>query len=187
MDRRELSRINVKFGKFLDPFLILLVIMILTTSVLSIQNLKPRTFSKEQFAHVLGVQEENNVNLELISGDHRYITNESLKEINDTHYKYTAFVQKPPEGRISKPILKFKGINDEMELRTHLVYTNSNNSKISIFSESQNINYVLQEKKQNYTPNIQINSAKDTFYLVIENPTPIYFNQYIEVSFFLNP
>jgi len=186
MDRRELSRINIKFGKFFDPFLILAIISILTISVLSVRSLSPRTFSQEEVANVLGIQEHDEVSFELIRGQHNYITSEKLEEVAQTHYKYTTLVIKPTEGRISKPIVKLEGLKTNAILKAHLTYTNSNNSKISIFDESTNTSYILQKHSQNYSHNIEINEQSDTFYLVLENTKPIFFNQYIEIAFFLN-
>ncbi len=187
MDRREISRINVKFGKFLDPFLILGILLILTISILAVDSLSPRTFSKEQMKNVLGIQEESIVDFELIRGNHNYITSERLDEISKNYFKYTTVVVKPPEGRISKPIIKIRGIQKDTNVKIHLNYTNLNNSKISIFDKSQNTSYILQQNSQNYTQNINLTQNSDTLYLIIENSRPVFFNQYIEINFFLNP
>ena len=187
MDRREISRMNIKFGKFLDPFLILGILLILTVSILAVGSLSPRTFSKEQMANVLGIQEGDAVSFELIRGTHNYITSENLEELSKNHFKYTAVVNKPPEGRISKPILEIIGLQDAAQLKIHLNYTNLNNSKISIFDESRNTSYIIQKNSQNYSQNIDVNQNAGPFYLVIENSRPVFFNQYIEINFFLNP
>ncbi len=186
MDIRELRRINLKFGKFLDPFLILAIIAILTFSILSITNLSPKSFSQGQKANVLGVQDSTEISFELIRGAHNYITSEKLRQITPTHLKYTTLLKKPPEGRISKPIIKIEGLQEDAVLKAHLTYTNSTNSKISIFDKSRNTSYVLQDRLVNYSPNIKINSKTDTLYLMVENPKPILFNQYVEIAFFLN-
>lgn len=178
---------NVKFGKFLDPFLILGILLILTVSILAVGSLSPRTFSKEQMANVLGIQEGDNVNFELFRGNHNYITSENLEELSKNHFKYTTVVTKPPEGRISKPILKIIGLQEDANLKVHLNYTNLNNSKISIFDESQNTSYIIQKNSQNYSQSIDVNQSTGTFYLVVENSRPVFFNQYIEINFFLNP
>ncbi len=187
IDKRELSRINIKFGKFLDPFLILAILFILTTSILAVSSLSPRTFSKEQMANVLGIQEDSEINFKLIRGSHNYITSENLEEISKNHFKYSTLVTKPPEGRISKPIIQIDNLYKEKELKIRLNYTNLNNSKISIFDESQNTSYILQKNSQNYSQNINIDQNTKDLYLVVENSRPVFFNQYIEISFFLNP
>ncbi len=186
MDQREISRINMKYGKFLDPFMVICLVLVFTFSILSVRSLTPRSFSYEQRTNVLGVQqEEGEFNFELIRGQHNYISNENLKEISPTHYKYSAFVKQAPKGRISKPIVKFE-ISEEADLKAQLIYTNATNSKISLFDERKNTNYILQQNTQNYSPNINIREKSNTYYLVIENEKPLYFDQYIEVSFFLN-
>ncbi len=187
IDKRELSRINIKFGKFFDPFLILAILFILTTSILAVNNLSPRTFSKEQMANVLGIQEDSEINFTLIRGNHNYITSENLEERGKNHFKYTTLVTKPPEGRVSKPIIQIDGLYEEKELKILLNYTNLNNAKISIFDESQDTSYILQKDSQNYSQNININQNTNNLYLVIENVRPVFFNQYIEINFFLNP
>ena len=186
MDRREISRMNIKFGKFLDPFLILGILLILTISILAVGSLSPRTFSNEQMANVLGIQKGDAVEFELVRGNHNYITTENLEEISENHFKYTAIATKPPEGRISKPIIKIIGLQEDSILKTHLNYTNLNNSKISIFDESQNTSYIIQQNSHNYSQNIEVNQNTDTLYLVVENSRPVFFNQYIEINFFLN-
>ncbi len=186
MDKRKVSRINMKYGKFLDPFVVIGLVLILTFAVLSVRSLTPRTFSYDQRPSILGVQQqEGEFNFKLIRGEHNYISNENLKEISSTHFKYTAFVKQAPKGRISKPIVEFE-ISEEADLKAQLIYTNATNSKISLFDERKNTNYILQENTQNYSPNINIREKSNTYYLVIENEKPLYFDQYIEVSFFLN-
>ena len=187
MDRREISRINVKFGKFFDPLIILLIFVILTVSVLSVRNLSPRTFSQEQRDAVLGVQENGKVSFDLVRGNHNYITTENLEEITENHFKYTTLIKKPPQGRISKPVIKLEGLQEETEIKIYLNYTNLNNSKISIFSESNNTSYILQQDRQNYSQKFVSNQKSDLLYLVLENSRPVFFNQYLEINFFLNP
>lgn len=174
----------MKYGKFLDPFVVIGLVLILSFTVLSVRSLTPRSFSYEQRASVLGVQEEE-FNIELVRGEHNYISNENLKKINPTHFKYTAFIKQPPQGRISKPIVDI-ATGDEAEMKVQLIYTNASNSKVSIFDKHRNTNYILQKDTNKYSPNINVREKNNTYYLVIENEKPVYFNQYVEVAFFLN-
>ncbi len=155
MDKRDVERINIKFGKFLDPFLMLAIIMIVFVSLLSVKSLSPRTFSQEEFKSVLGVQDNSQGEINFVQGEHRYIASEELQQINPTHFKYTTFVKKPPKGRISKPILELEKFTSDATLRIQLTYTNSNNSKISIFDEKSKTNYILQEGSRKYTQDIK--------------------------------
>lgn len=185
MDKRDIERMNIKFGKFLDPFLMLAIIMIISISLLSVRSLSPRAFSQEEFNSVLGVQEKSKGEVNFVQGEHRYITSEELKQINPTHFKYTTFVKKPPKGRISKPILELEKFGSETTLRIQLTYTNSNNSKISIFDEKNKTNYILQEGNRKYTQDIKLNNSH-TLHLAVENTKPVFFDQYIELNFLLN-
>lgn len=187
MDKRDLGRFNIKYGKFFDPLVILMIAVMITTPVLAVKNLSPRVLPADEISDVLGVQEsEESINFELIRGEHNYITSEKLKEISPNNFKYTTLVKKPPQGRISKPIIEIEGINKDAVLKTELMNSNSHNSKISVYDNSSETNYILQEKLNTYSQNIKVNKNTDTFYIVIENENPVLFNQYIELRFFLN-
>ena len=182
MDQREISRLNMKFAKFLDPLIILTVVAIICTSVIAVFNLSPRAFSQKEALEILGVDTEPK--LELIHGGHKYITNENLQKISNNHFKYSTFIQERRSGKISKPIVKIQGTQD---LKIQIVYTNSKTSKISLVSESDKTSYLIQENTYSYSPNININSQTEEMYLLVENTKPVFFKQYIEINFFLNP
>ncbi len=187
MDKRDIDRFNIKYGKFFDPLIILVIVVMIATPVLAVKNLSPRVLPEGEISDVLGVQDgEESVDFELIVGEHNYITSEKLNEISPSHFKYTALVKKPPQGRISKPIVEIQGLNKDAVLKTELMNSSSHNSKISVYDSSGDTKYILQEKLNSYSQNIKVNKNTDTFYLVIENENPVLFNQYIELRFFLN-
>jgi hypothetical protein len=185
MDRRRIERMNLKFGKFLDPVLMLAIILVFVVSLLSVRNLTPRTFSQEMKETILGITEPNKtIPIKLILGEHAYITQEILTTINDHYFKYTAFVKKPLKGRVSKPIIE---IQNSESMKVQIQYINSNSSKIAIFQESKSTNHILQENNKVYMPEITFDQEKDTLYLSIENTKSVLFDQYVEIDFFLNP
>lgn len=185
MDQREISRIKIKFGKFLDPFIILTTVLIILLSILSVRSLTPRAFLQQESPNVLGVEESfEEGSLELVQGEHNYITSETLKKTTSNLFKYTTIVKPRELGIISKPIIKIENVES---LKIQLAYTNSTNSKISLFDKNNNTSYILQNLNQTYSPNIEINEKSETIYLLVENSKSVFFNQYIEINFFLNP
>ncbi len=185
MDSRDLGRLNIKFGKFLDPVVIVLTIATIFVSIASVNNLSPRTFSKDEEKSVLGITTDNESKmLELVGGEHNYITSENLKEITPENFQYSTLVKKRSLGKYSKPILNTKGTK---EIKVQLAYTNSNNSKISLVDEANGISYILQDKGVSYSPMITLNSNSKSIYLLVENSQNVHFNQYIEINFFVNP
>ncbi len=184
MDEREISRLNMRFGKFFDPILLLTTITVICISVLAVLSISPRTFSKQEITDVLGAKDESTgPNLELIRGEHEYFTSENLQKISDTHFKYSTFINKRPSGKISKPILKIQGASDT---KIQIAYTNSNTSKIFLVKGDGDTSYLLQKNSISYSPNINFQNQSEEIYLLVENAKPIFFKQYVEINFFLN-
>ena len=181
MDKREILRLNMKFGKFLDPFVLLTIVGVICISILAVFSLTARTFPEQESTSVLGVDTEPKI--KLIQGKHNYITDEKLQKISEDNFKYTAFIQKRPSGKVSKPILH---VNTGDNLKADIIYTNSNTSKISLVNDRSKISYLMQENTHNYSPNIKLSSKEEIFYILIENQRPVLFKQYIEINFFLN-
>lgn len=182
MDKREILRLNMKFGKFLDPILLLTIVGLVCISILAVFNLTARTHSAQEATSVLGVDTEE-PRMKLIQGKHSYITDEKLERISESHFKYTAFIQKRPSGKISKPILH---ISQGNALKVQVAYTNSNTSKISLVNDKSKISYLVQNKVQSLSPDIKLGNTEDIFYLLVENENPVLFKQYLELNFFLN-
>ncbi len=184
MDTRDISRLNIKFGKFLDPFLLLGALIIVFTSIIAIKSLTPRTFTGEKMPSVLGVTEETEDEpFQLIGGNHNYITSEKLEEISSNHFKYTTVINKKDAGVISKPIIKIKDVKD---FKAQLTYTNSTNSKVSLVDKTNNTSHLIKEKNNLYTPNIPLNDSSKEIFLLIEDDKSVFFKQYLEIHFFLN-
>lgn len=184
MDKREILRFNLKFGKFFDPVIMLLIITILSVSILSFRNLSAQSLTQNET--VLGVQSENQPKIALIKGEHNHIHSEKLEQKSSNHFTYTCFVQKAPKGRISKPIFQLSNLEQEISFTAQVMYSNSRNSKISIFKEETNTTQILQKNGQQYTQNIEVDSNTEKLYLIVENERPVFFNQYVQIDFFLN-
>jgi hypothetical protein len=189
MDKRDLLRAERKFGKFFDPLVILLIICTFSVSILSLRSLTPRTFSNDaKQKNVLGLEEGVDIlKLEGIFGSHEYITSENFTQISPTHYKYTSLIKSTPAGRISKPVVKILHLDKEESLKIQLAYTNSNTTKISIVDKENNTRYILKEKGLTHFQSIDKMNTSKILYLSLENEKPVFFNQYLEINFFVNP
>ena len=184
MDKRDISRLNLKFGKFVDPILLILTLAIIFTSVISVKNLTPRTFAGKEMPDVLGIEDgEEKGEITLIGKGHNYITSEKLEKTGDNQFKYTSLIKKREAGTISKPIILIK---DTELLKAKINYSNTTFSKISLVDKSNNTSYIIKENNELYTPDIHLNENSREIYLMIEDTKSIFFNQYIEIDFFLN-
>ena len=184
MDKRDISRLNLKFGKFVDPLLLLFTLAIILTSIISVKNLTPRTFAGKEMPDVLGVEDRLEIGeINLIEGDHNYISSEKLEKTAENQFKYTSLIKKRDAGTISKPIILIK--NTEI-LKAKINYSNATTSKISLVDEGNNTSYIIKENNNLYTPEIPLNENSGEIYLMIEDTKSVFFNQYIEIDFFLN-
>jgi hypothetical protein len=183
MDKRKFLRFNLKFGKFIDPILLLGILIIFAISITSVLNLSPKTHLISNL-DILGVADSSApITLKPIYGEHRYIRDENLEKISSSHFRYTTFVNKNMESRISKPIIRMAQSDEDVALIVHLVYTNARNSRISIV-ETQT-NYIIKENGFKYAQKIMPENQVTTLYLVIDTEKTIFFDQYIEIDFFL--
>ncbi len=183
MDKRKILRFNLKFGKFLDPILLLGILGIFAIAITSVFNLSPQTYSVSEL-DILGVADDSApITLKPIYGDHQYIRDENLDQISSSHFRYTTFVNKNMQSRISKPIIRMGQTDEDVGLVVHLVYTNAKNTRISIV-ESQT-NYIIKEDRLKYSQKIVPENQVTTLYLVIDTDKTIFFDQYIEIDFFL--
>ncbi len=181
MDKRKILRLDIKFGKFLDPILIVLLIFIFTITTLTVINLSPRDHS-EKNQKVLGVLSDTSpLNIKPVYGEHKYITEENLEQISPNQFKYTTFIKKNIKPRISKPIIQINNPK-HTQIKAYLTHTNTANSKISIVESKTS--YILKNQEKTYSQSIDIKEDQTIIYLLIENPYPILFNQYIEIQFF---
>ena len=185
MEERQKARINLKFGKFADPFAIVLILAICTLSILSVSNLTPQTHSTRG-DRILGVTEESKDYLQPIYGEHNYITEENLDRMSESHYKYSTFIKPNMKPRISKPILQINSKdNNYQKLKSKTFYSNDSNSRVSLVDANNNTSYLILNNGQRYTQNLPLEKTGSKLYLAIENTQPVFFNQYIEIHFFL--
>lgn len=182
MDKREILRLKLKYEKFLDPIVLLGIICIFMITILSVLNLSPQTYQGQNLK-VLGViNESQSIHIEPVYGDHKYIEEEELKQISEDHFKYTALIKKNSQARVSKPIIHIVQNEEHKNLRAKLIYTNTRTPRISLVNE--NVSYILQEEETKYSQKINLKDKTSTLYLAIENNTPIFFDQYIEIHLF---
>lgn len=189
MDKRDIKRIQMKFGKFLDPFAIVAVVAIFSLSALSLVNLSPRTYTGFQ-KDVLGATTEEtefNVNIEKVGGKHNYISNEQLNKISPTHYVYKAKISSMGTGQYSKPIFKIAATGlQSQNLDFELLYSDSSKTKISLMDKSSNISYVLKDSNGKiYKQSTKVPNQETEYYLVLENPSYTFFDQIVEIRIFI--
>lgn len=189
MDKRDIKRIQMKFGKFLDPFVIVVIIAVFSLSALSLVNLSPRTYTGFQ-KDVLGATTENssfNVTIEKVGGKHNYISNEILNKISPTHYVYKAKVGSMGAGQYSKPIFRISATGlQSQNLDFELLYSDSSKTKISLMDKASNISYILKDSDgKTYKQSTKVPSQETEYYLVLENTSYIFFDQIVEIRIFI--
>jgi len=182
MDERDKARIDLKFGKFTDPFVIVMILTLVFLSILAVTNLTPQTHPSRG-EKILGITEDSRNHLELVEGKHNYIVEENLEQISKKHFKYTTFIKPNMQPRISKPILEIN--NDYKNMRSKVFYSNDSNFRVSLIDIENEVSYLMIDQKERYTQNIPIQDTGPTLYLAIENTQPVFFSQYIEIHFFL--
>ncbi|WKZ31472.1 MAG: hypothetical protein QY318_01780 [Candidatus Dojkabacteria bacterium] len=107
MKSRELKRLQLKYGSLLDPFAIVLLIILYSIPILAVINLTPRIRqSLTEGKSVLGSQDNTAVAVTNITGVHTVITNEEFDQILANRYEYSARLAVRDEGSYSKPFLK---------------------------------------------------------------------------------
>ena len=112
MDKREITRFKTKFGKFLDPFGIFLLVALFILPALAIANLTPHaTLTK----NVLGAESKPGIGIVLVGGVHDYLKDENISFPSDGKTLYQGVIIKDREvGKTySKPILQISNMSDK--------------------------------------------------------------------------
>lgn len=180
MVKRELKRIQSKFGKLLDPLGLFILLSLFILPALTIVNLSPKA---GRSVTVLGTESKPGVGVVLVGGVHDYIKDERISFPQDDIYTYNAQIIKHGTGRYSKPILQLTNFSDKDE--TLILSGNTQTPTGSeIFLAIDEREYMIQNMSGDMiTEQAKIKgSTKPIVYLVIKTSTPLQFNEDIEVN-----
>ncbi|MCK9368776.1 hypothetical protein M0R04_02245 [Candidatus Dojkabacteria bacterium] len=180
MDSRGVKRFKAKFGKFLDPFGIFLLIALFLLPALAITNLSPHASITK---NVLGVESKPGIGVVLVGGTHSFITNENISFPTDGKTVYQAEMIKRDTGIYSKPILQINNKSDKQD--TIIVNGGTTNPTGSpIYLVYRNQTYLIQDTSGNRIfQDIKIEgSEKDIMYLKFDTKMKTNANEEIEIE-----
>lgn len=123
--KKVLARAYEDYGKFLEPFAILLSLVIIALPVITVINLSvqapntpvisdnKQTQVNSPEEDVLGAQDQSsNFTVELVSGNHSIIKDENLLLVSPDRYLYKSELYSHEAGTYSKPIVEITNDND---------------------------------------------------------------------------
>lgn len=180
INKREVKRFSLKFGKFFDPLGLFLLIAFFVLPTLAVINLSPQTKSLNS---VLGAQSKKEVSIVLIGGVHEYIINEKLSTKSQDFATYTSRLLKRKAGEYSKPILQLQNtFSQDAVFEISGGTQNPTGATISIYMNNQE--YILQDSSgTNNTISITLpKNSKNDMYLRFNTQTEIQFGEDIEIN-----
>lgn len=184
MKSREYKRLQIKYGSFLEPFAILLLLMLYLIPVVAVINLSPRVRqSYEEGKSVLGIRDAGTLSLTSINGIHSVITNEDFYQQLPHRYVYSAKLSVRDAGKYSKPILRISNATSSPQTIEFVASKESSSaSEIGIIFDD--VNYILLESSGNVVfrslevaPNSEI-----TIYLTVSNASRANFSEYVALE-----
>lgn len=180
INNREAKRFNLKFGKYLDPIGLFLLIAVFILPALAVVNLSPKS---KTVHNVLGAQSKKEISVVLVGGVHDYLKEENISFPSATQSNYEAKLLKRNNGEYSKPILQF---SNSYEKEGYVDITggseNPTGSPISvIFNQKE---YLVQDSSgaTNVVRVTVPKMSKDVMYLKFDTNTPIKFNEKVSLS-----
>jgi hypothetical protein len=180
MDSRKVKRFKTKFGKFLDPFGIFLLIALFIIPALAVTNLSPRASLTK---NVLGTESKPGIGVVLVGGVHSFISNESISFPVEGKTVYQTDMIKRDPGKYSKPILQINNMSDkEDEIVVNGGTEDPTGYPIYLVYKRQT--YLIQDTQGNRIfSQIKIDgSDKDIMYLQFDTDKKVLFNEKVEVE-----
>ncbi|MCA9377101.1 hypothetical protein H6762_01555 [Candidatus Nomurabacteria bacterium] len=147
MVKREIKRQLQRYGTYLEPFELLLLIGIFVIPIMTLFNLTPQYGSPDVPPdNVLGVSTDGHVRIQDIGGSHEFITNERLLGIDTSSYHYYTTLINRESGIYAKPILQVTNPTDsDIEITFSVKYSVEQSSQIGILKD--NTNYIIKDKE----------------------------------------
>lgn len=189
MYKREFKRFAKKYGKFVEPFAILALIMLFILPVASVLNLsidfKQNGRVKQE---VLGVTSDSKVVLEKVGGIHPIIHNEKLLQSTENLYEYSANINKRPEGSYDKPVMVISN-NTIFDQKVTFTLNQGVSSDTLIGLSYNNTNYFLSTPQGETYPHILKLSQGESIRLsiLIRNPNNVLFEDSISIGVRTSP
>lgn len=180
IDKREIKRFNMKFGKFLDPLALFLLIAVFVLPSLAVINLSPKSKSA---TNVLGAESKQEISTVLVGGIHDYIKEERIDFPNEKRVEYNSVLIKHSPGTYSKPILQItNSFNNDAIVNILGGTQNPTGSPIYLIVNNQE--YLLQDSSGD-TQEVQVKlpqQSKNIVYLKLDTTTPLLFNEDISIT-----
>lgn len=190
--KRELRRYFNRYGKFVEPFMILALVMLFILPILSVKNLTPHTGKAPELnaenLNVLGVEVGNGQPFEIyeVGGMHNYIQNEKLTKLDSGSYQFSTKILLRKAGLYNKPILQVSNpTQDDVTLELSLKDFENSSTQIGLLVDKTN--FVLHDSNGLiYSHQITIKSGQNvTLYLDVRNEVAVNFNE--EITLLLSP
>lgn len=184
MKSREYKRLQIKYGSFLEPFAIILLLMLYLIPVVAVINLSPRVRqSYEEGKSVLGIRNEGALSVTSITGIHSVITNEDFYQQLPHRYVYSAKLSVRDAGQYSKPVLRISNPTSAPQA-VEFVASKESSSTSEIGVIFDDVNYILLEssgkvvsRSLEVAPNSEI-----TIYLTVSNASRANFSEYVALE-----
>ncbi|KKR05591.1 MAG: hypothetical protein UT34_C0002G0098 [candidate division WS6 bacterium GW2011_GWF2_39_15] len=185
MVKREIKRFRNSIEKYLDPFAIVAMILVLIIPALAVLNLSP--VSKEGVKtnkNVLGESDSSELGFAMVGGVHDYIKEENLDYPEDSLYTYEATIIKHNKGRYSKPILQIENSGSvEQTLLVSGTLETPNNMEVSLILDDKSYRLVSREGEP-FTISIKVPSqSQEIAYLQLVSNTDSLFNNHVNIQF----
>lgn len=180
IDKREIKRLNIKIGKYLDPLALFLLFAVFILPALAVINLSPRAKSVN---NVLGAASKQELSVVLVGGTHDYLNSEKLSFPNEKMTTYQAAILKHEKGEYSKPILQVKNtFNAPTNIEISGGTQTPTGSPISLIFD--NTEYTLQDESGSpQTINIKVKEqSTNIMYLRFDSKTSIGFDENFELN-----
>lgn len=175
IDKREIKRFSLKFGKFLDPLALFLLLAVFILPALAVINLSPKSQAR---TNVLGTKSKQDISVVLVGGTHPTVVNEKLSFPSDDRSEYSSTISKHEAGTYSKPIVQItNSYNKSAKIDFYGQTENTTNSEIFLIVNEKE--YLLQEKNGNTYPiSLEVSEqTKSVVYLKIVSDIPQLFSE----------
>ena len=101
--RNKKQQIVSKIGRFAEPFALGVLCLLFIIPALTFSNLTPS--AKNIDSNVLGVQDEVDLEIQLVGGNHNIFQNEHFFKNSESLYSYDTKILSHTAGSYSKPVL----------------------------------------------------------------------------------
>lgn len=180
IDKREIKRAGLKFGKYLDPLGLFLLIAVFILPALAVLNLSPKA---KQTYNVLGAKSDKEISVIMVGGLHDYVRNERIEFPSSGSFKYSAKLLKHDIGEYSKPILQLSNTY-ERDQTVSVVGGTSNPTGSPIYLLFRDKAYLIQDEAgiQNVVSIRIPKQSRESMYLQFNTLTPVLFDEEFEIT-----